>query len=385
MAATWGYSGVQPSRFRIATRTADAPAPFSAAELAAVAAYRASHPRLAPTPLRKAKSLARALGVKNLYLKDETARDTLPSFKGLGAGFAIAHLCARGSLREGDTVVCASEGNHGRAVARAAREMRLRARVYVGARVAEARAEAIALEGAEVIRVTGSYDDAVRRVVADAAAQGWQVISDTGWPGYDEVPSLIMQGYTALMDEARSAWKKKAPDLVVVQGGVGGLAAAVAAWYAANPDVPRARLVCVEPLGAACLLTSAQAGAPTAVVGALDTIMGGLRCGEVSSTAWPIVAGAYDAFVAIDDGWARRAMLRLARATGEDRPIACGPSGAAGVAALMALHEDDALQELRTALQISAETRAMAIVTEGVTEPALYEEVVGGGAGSRRR
>ncbi len=384
-AATWGYSGVHPSRFHLATPAPAPSPPYTDVQLSAVAAYRASSPRFAPTPLRKAKSLAGALGLKSLYLKDETARDTLPSFKGLGAGFAIAQLCERGALREGDTVVCASEGNHGRAVARAARERQLRARVYVGARVADARAEAIALEGAEVIRVDGTYDDAVRRVIADAAAQGWQVISDTGWLGYDEVPSLIMQGYTALMDEARSAWKKKPPDVVVVQGGVGGLAAAVAAWYAANPTVPRARLVCVEPLGAACLLESARAGTATAIPGALDTIMGGLRCGEVSRTAWPIVTAAYDAFVAIDDGWARRAMLRLARATGDDRPIACGPSGAAGVAALMALHEDDALAPLRATLRLDADTRAMAIITEGVTEPALYEAVVGGGAGSRRR
>ena len=348
-------------------------------------AHFAARPDLLPTPLHKAKSLARSLGLKNLWLKDETDRFQLPAFKGLGAGFAIAQLLQRGAIPRGATVVCASEGNHGRAVARAARAHGLKARVYVGARVAASRVEAIALEGAEVIRGSGTYDDAVRQAASDAALHGWHVISDTGWAGYEEIPRLIMLGYTRLMDEAAAAWEDKAPNLVLVQGGVGGLAAAVASWYAANPQVPRAKLVCVEPLQAACLLESARAGRPVAISGALDTIMGGLRCGEPSITALPAVLESYDAYLAIDDVWPRRAMLRLARASGKEHAFPCGPSGAAGVAALMALHKDPALAEVRTALGIGETTRAMAIITEGVTEPELYEEIVGGGARARVR
>ncbi len=373
------------SAFHLATRTPQPCGLFPPAAYDALRTHVAGHPELKPTPLLKAKALARSLGLKNLLLKDETARFGLPAFKGLGAGFAVAQLLARGSVARGDLLVCASEGNHGRAVARVARAQGLRARVYVGARVAVSRADAIALEGAEVVRVAGTYDDAVRQAAADAAAQGGHVVSDTAWEGYEEIPRLIMLGYTRLMDEAATQWKEKAPDVVVVQGGVGGLAAAVASWYAANPAVPRARLLCVEPYHAACVMESARAGRAVAIPGALDTIMGGLRCGVVSPAALPAVLEGFDAYLAIDDTWTRRAMLRLARPAEGERPVASGASGAAGLAALMALHADSALGAVREALGISERTRAMVIVTEGVTEPELYEEIVGGGGRARLR
>ena len=371
--------------FHLASRRPQPCGLFHASAYASLQSYVTAHPELASTPLHKAKELARSLGLKQLLLKDETARFGLPAFKALGAGFAVAQLMERGRIVRGDLLVCASEGNHGRAVARVARLHGLRARVYVGARVAVSRADAIALEGAEVVRVEGTYDDAVRRAAADATAPGTHVISDTAWPGYEEIPRLIMLGYTRLMDEAAAQWKAKPPDLVVVPGGVGGLAAAVASWYAANPSVPRATLVCVEPFHAACVMESARTGRAVAIPGTLDTIMGGLRCGEASPAALPAVLEGYDAYLAIDDVWTRRAMLRLARPAAGERPIASGASGAAGLAALMALQGDPQFAPVRDALGISERTRAMVIVTEGVTEPELYEEVVGGGGRARQR
>lgn len=376
---------VAPSRFHLGQRAAQPSGLFPPEAYARLRGFVEQNPSLAATPLRKDKPLAKELGLKQLLLKDETDRFTLPAFKGLGAGFAIAELRARGVIGADTTLVCASEGNHGRAVARAARMHGLRARVYLGERVAPSRVEAIALEGAEVVRVAGSYDDAVRRSAAEASAQGWTVISDTAYPGYEEIPRLIMLGYTRLMDEAAAQWKEKPPQLVLVQGGVGGLAAAVASWYAAHAEVPRATLVCVEPLAAACLMESAMAGRAVTVPGPHMTIMGGLRCGESSRAALPAVLEGFDAYVAIDDVWARQAMLRLARPSPEHRAIAAGASGAAGVAALIALRDDPALEPLRSALTVGPDTRAMVIVTEGVTEPELYEEVVGGGAGTRPR
>ncbi len=375
---------MQPTLWHLAGPRDAVPPLFSAADLAALRQYVETHARVT-TPLRRAKGIATRIGLRNLRLKDETDRDALPSFKVLGAGFAIAQLLARGALAPGATVVCASEGNHGRAVARAARRSGLKARVYVGARVAEERAEAIALEGAVVVRVAGSYDDAVRAATRDAATEGATVVSDTSWDGYTEIPRLIMLGYLRLMDEAAAKWKTKAPDVVVVPGGVGGLAASVASWYALNPDVPRARLVVVEPLRAACLQASARAGAWTAVPGPHETIMGGLRCGEPSPLAWPAVQGGFDAYVAIDDGWVREAMRLLARPPAEDRPVAVGASGAAGVGALLAMMQEPALVPLREALGLGRRTRALALLTEGVTEPSLYEAVVGGGGRARQR
>ena len=157
-------------------------------------AFFAARPALAPTPARALPALARHLGIAALTAKDESGRFGLNAFKLLGARFAIETLLAEAQLRPGDTVACASEGNHGRAVARAAREAGCPARVYMAHDAAPARAHAIAGEGAEVIRVDGSYDDAVRMLQQDAAAFGWTIVSDTAWPGYERIPYLIMLG-----------------------------------------------------------------------------------------------------------------------------------------------------------------------------------------------
>ena len=148
-------------------------------------------------------ALAADLGLGTLSAKDESARFGLNAFKLLGARFAIETLVAEGQLRAGGTVVCASEGNHGRAVARAARDAGCASRVYMARDVAQSRVDAIAGEGAEVVRVDGSYDDAVRILQEEAAAHGWTIVSDTAWPGYERIPFLIMLGYTRMMDEVR--------------------------------------------------------------------------------------------------------------------------------------------------------------------------------------
>jgi diaminopropionate ammonia-lyase len=347
---------------------------FSPDELETQRTYFAAHPELTPTPLRTLPALATSLGLGALWVKDETARFGLPAFKSLGARFAVDQLATAGRL-DNTTLVCASEGNHGRAVAAAARAAGLQARVYVGARVAEARAEAIRGEGATVVRVDGTYDEAVRRAAEDAATHRWTVVSDTGWAGYDEIPRLIMLGYTRMLDECADTWEEP-PDLVVVQGGVGGMAGAVAGWWALQTCVPRPSLICVEALEAACLQASARRGAPTRVEGPLDTVMGGLRCGEVSTTAFPAVAAGCDAYVAIDDGWAFEAMKRLARPSAGDPRVHAGPSGAAGLGALLALASDPALAALREVLRPGPAMKALVIATEGVTEPELFRQVI---------
>lgn len=351
---------------------------FADKDYAAQRAFFEGRPALAPTPLVRLPGLARACGLGALWLKDETARFGLPAFKGLGAGFALETLAARGDLDGVDRLVCASEGNHGRAVAQAARRMGRRARIYLGAAVAESRAAAIASEGADIVRVPGTYDDAVRAAAQDAEANGWRVISDQSWEGYEAIPRLIMQGYTRLMDEAEASWGADGPpDVALVQGGVGGLVCAAASWMAWRYGAARPRLVVVEPLHAACLQVSARAGVPTAVTGPLTTIMGGLRCGEVSPVALPAIRATADAYVAVEDAWARRAMAALAHPTDGDPLLCVGTSGVAGVAALLALHEAPELRDAARALQLTPHTRAFVIATEGPTEPALWEEATG--------
>ena len=322
--------------------------------------------------------MARSLGIADLRIKDETGRFGLNAFKAAGAMFAVDTLRARGELAAGETLVCASEGNHGRAVARAAREAGCRARVFLADSVAASRVAAIESEGAIAVRVPGTYDDAVRVMTADARANGWRVISDTALPGDPvDVPRLIMLGYTRLMDEAAEQWEPDPPpDVIFVPGGVGGLLAAVADWTRVRGDGGQADVVCVEPLTAACLQMSARAGQPTTLAGPFDTAMGGLRCGEVSRAGFDTVLSVVRGYIAIEDRWAFEAMRHLASGQG-DPVVEAGASGAAALGGLLACFRDPALAGFREQLGLSRGARVMAFVTEGATDPDLFAAVVG--------
>ena len=334
-------------------------------------AFFTSRAELSPTPTRRLPGLASELGLARLAAKDESGRFGLNAFKLLGARFAIETLLKEEGLRPGDTLVCASEGNHGRAVARAAREAGCSARVYMAHDVAPARANAIAGEGAEVIRVDGSYDDAVRILQADAIANGWTIVSDTAWPGYERIPFLIMLGYTRMMDEISkqgSGIGDQGLDAVFVQGGVGGLLCAVASWCAFHR--PGCKVISVEPTQAACLEASARAGHPVAVDGPLQTTLAGLRNREVSPLAFESLLPNVDAFMAIDDEWAFEAMRAL-NANG----IKAGASGSAALGGLLALCRDRSMQETRRSLELDDRASVLVIVSEGVTDPDLWTSV----------
>jgi diaminopropionate ammonia-lyase len=356
--------------------------PYTAADYEDVAAFYARHPQLRPTPLRALPAFARAVGVGELHVKDESSRFGLNAFKSLGVRYAIDRLqrdpaasAKHQHVGPGATLVCASAGNHGRAVARAARELGLAARVYMAAASAEGPRRAIASEGAEVVLVDGGYEDAVRRAAADAESHGWTIISDTSWPGYEEIPRLIMLGYTRLISEVEEQLQSL-PDVVFAQAGVGGLLCGVAAgvvheWAARRPSV-----VSCEPTDAACLLASAQAGRLTSLEGPPATMMAGLACAEPSPAAWGVVRELVDAFVAIDDGQAMAAMRMLARPLGSDPKIEAGPSGACGFAALVAVMREPSLRTVRDALGLGASSRVVVINSEGATDRELYERVI---------
>jgi diaminopropionate ammonia-lyase len=341
-----------------------------------VRAFFEARRHLAPTPLHALPALAASLGLAQVLAKDETSRFGLNAFKLLGARFALETLVASGELQSRQTVACASEGNHGRAVARAAREIGCAVRVYMAADAALPRIEAISAEGATVIRVDGSYDDAVRQMGVDAAAHGWTIISDTSWDGYERIPRLIMLGYTRMMDEVRSAGASY--DAVLVQGGVGGLLCGVASWCAFHRDSKTPRIVAVEPTSAACLQASARAGAPTVVEGPLSTTMAGLRNREVSPLAFASVQATVAAYLAIDDRWAHDAMRRLARPAGGDPAMAAGASGSAALGGLMAVMSDASMIGVRDALELGPRARVLVIVSEGVTDPLLWNTMIEG-------
>jgi diaminopropionate ammonia-lyase len=319
------------------------------------------------------------MSVADIYLKDESSRLGVNAFKILGVSYAISQLLHEKRIGAGSVLICATTGNHGRAVARVAREQKLEARVYVPADTVAARTRAIELEGAVVVRVDGNYDDAVRLAAEDARLHGWQIISDTAWPGYEEIPRLIMAGYTKLMDEAEGQWAPEPPpDVVLIQAGVGGLACAVVSWLCHRLGRQRPFTIICEPASAACYLESARAGKPVLLSGPFNTRMAGLASGEVSSTAWPTVLTAADAFVATDDEPSFKVMRELAQPVDGDPAIIAGASGACGLAVLLEVLHDKGLRPVREAACLNANSRTLVINTEGATDPELYAQVVAG-------
>lgn len=328
----------------------------------------------APTPLRAFPAIAAGAGIGALHIKDEAGRFGLGSFKALGGAYAVQQVLANERARRGVaagdiTVTSATDGNHGRSVAWGAQRFGCGCVIYVHETVSQGRVDAIARYGAEVRRVPGNYDDAVRAAAAEAERQGWFVVSDTSWEGYTQVPVNVMQGYRLMADEAADQWVGAAPTHVFIQGGVGGVAAAVSVQMRARFR-PGPALVVAEPDRAACLLASAEAGTPTAIPGDLDTLMAGLACGEPSLLAWQELGRAAAAFMAVPDEAAVDCMRLLAR-----EGMVAGESGVAGLAALLLAAADPAA---RAALGLGPDSRVLLFSTEGATDPDLYRRLVDG-------
>jgi diaminopropionate ammonia-lyase len=326
----------------------------------------------APTPLVRLPALATELGVKDIWLKDESKRFGLNAFKVLGASYAI-HRFVETHLPAGlVTFATATDGNHGRAVAWTARRLGHAAVVFVPKHTVKARMDAIANEGARVAIVDGTYDDAVRAAAGEAAAHGWQVISDTGYAGYMQIPDWIMEGYTTLFEEAIEqvgAAGGRPPDVVFLQAGVGGFACAGVRFFRRRDDATRPRLIVVEPTDADCLFESISSpdGSIREGKGGQRSIMAGLNCGTPSIAAWPVLRAGVDLFMAIDDSSAEDAMQRLDRAG-----VISGESGAAGLAGLVALAGE---HDVRVAMGIGADATVLVVSTEGDTDPVNWRRV----------
>lgn len=343
------------------------------------------------SPLIDAPNIAATLGVGNVWVKDESSRFGLPAFKFLGASWAVYRALVRqmgGTIEPWNsfadlkdrfaplkplTLVAATDGNHGRAVARMAKLLGLEAHILVPREMTQARIDAIKSEGADVTVVNGSYDDAIAQS-ATLASERALVISDTAWEGYTEVPRWIMEGYTTILrelDEQLAARGDARVDLATAQMGVGGLATTVV-WHYRRPELAnKPKIVGVEPLAAACVLESARAGHIVEVPGPHNSIMAGLCCGIPSLVAWPIISKGIDVFVAISDDWAREAMRELAKAG-----IVSGETGAAGLAGLLALLSGADREKHRHLLGLTPESHVVVISTEGATDPEAYNAIV---------
>lgn len=343
------------------------------------------------TPLWCLPGLAARLGVRSIHVKDESVRSPLGSFKALGAPIALLRLILRVFPRAGFTpqrvllgdyrdvlrdftVISATDGNHGRALAAAAEGVGCRCVIVLHAQVSPEREAAIAAYGARIVRIAGNYDASVAEAARLAAENGWQVVSDTAYAGYEDIPRDVMQGYGIITTEVAAQADAGRFTHVFLQGGVGGLAAGVASTLWELRGERRPIFVVVEPRQADCLYQSALSGEAARATGTVDSVMAGLACGEASPLAWRFLRPCVDAFMTIEDADAVTAMRLLATGSEQDIPIVAGESGVAGLAGLMALCRDPGLA---ATLELDASAHVLVINTEGDTAPTVYEALVG--------
>ena len=352
------------------------------------------------TPLVALPNLARLLGIGGIYVKNESKRLRMNSFKVMGGSYAVYRLVKQILGREdedltfdylnsaechealGDVVFCsATDGNHGRGLAWVCNKLGLPCKIYVHSETSQPRIDAIASFGAEVTVVDGNYDDAVRQAAEDAAANGWYVVSDTSWPGYEQIPTWIMQGYNSIMLEVQEQFSGLGivkPSHVFVQAGVGAMAASVVGFYSAIfPDDPPIFVV-VEPDKAPCIYESIAAGDGQchSVKGDLDTIMAGLACGDPSPLAFEILKENADIFVQVPDNVAARGMRILGCPLHGDPMVISGESGAVPLGTLFALLTDEITPDLKEALKLDENSTVFFVNTEGNTDPIEFRRIL---------
>jgi len=329
-----------------------------------------------PTPLLSLKNLARKLGVKNIYVKDESHRFGLNAFKGMGASYAIHKILQE----EPDiTTFCtATDGNHGRAVAWAAKMAGKKAVIFVPKDTTPNRIQAIANEGAEVKQLDKNYDDTCSHAAEISQRGGWKLIQDTAWEGYEEIPAYIKAGYQTHFQELEdSLHTLPLPkiDVVFLQAGVGSWAASAVWYYLNRYGVNRPKLVLVEPSESDGILQSFKSGKRSLPSGNQETIMAGLNCGIPSMTAWEILKNGIDIAIKVEDKWAELAMRQLYYPEGDDLQIIAGESGVGGMAGYLALNSPQ-FEQVRKKINLGTESNILFYSTEGATDEDSFERVV---------
>ena len=364
-------------------------------------AFHRSFPQYSVTPLARLDGMARYLGLGGLYVKDESYRFGLNAFKVLGGSFAMAryiagemgrdvgemtydYLTSEAFRREFGqaTFFTATDGNHGRGVAWAANKLGQRAVVHMPKGSSRTRFENIAKEGAQVTIEEVNYDECVRMAAAEAAQTPHGVIvQDTAWPGYEEIPAWIMEGYGTMAAECAQQLREcevNRPTHVFVQAGVGSLAGAVVGYFTnLYPNDPP-KFVVMEASTADCLYRGALAadGEPRIVTGDLQTIMAGLACGEPNTLSWDILRNHVSAFLSCPDWVSAKGMRMLGVPVKGDPVVISGESGAVGMGVLDAIMCDDTYKDLREKLELDRFSQVLMFSTEGNTDPMKFRRVI---------
>lgn len=358
--------------------------------------FHKSFPMYEPTPLVHLGETAKCLGLKEVYIKDESRRFGLNAFKVLGGSYAIGKYLA-GRLGKdiseagyttlisdttrqqlGDiTFVTATDGNHGRGVAWTARQFKQKAVVYMPKGSAPERLNHIKEEGAQAQITDLNYDEAVRLANSQAERNGWIMVQDTAWEGYEDIPAWIMQGYGTMGLEAQEQLPEK-PTHIFLQAGVGSMAGAVTGLFAALYGEDRPVITIVEPNKADCLYRTARAddGKRHFVTGAMDTIMAGLACGEPCSIGWKILSDYADHFISCPDYVAAKGMRILGNPARGDERVISGESGAAAFGCVAEIMMNPKLEDMKKELGLDENSRVLFFSTEGDTDRENYRAIV---------
>lgn len=369
--------------------------------------FHESFPQYTKTPLVNLDNLAKRIGVAGIYVKDESYRFGLNAFKVLGGSFSMGKYLAKKLGKDiselsyekltseevkkelGDiTFVTATDGNHGRGVAWTAAQLKQKSIVYMPKGSSLTRLENIRKEGADASITDMNYDDAVRLAASGAEKNGWVVVQDTAWEGYEEIPTWIMQGYGTMASEALEQLKElnvDRPTHIFVQAGVGSLAGAVQGYFASVFKDECPITVIVEADEAACLYKSAVAGDGKAkvVTGDMPTIMAGLACGEANTIGWEVLKSYSSTFVSCSNWVAANGMRILGNPMNGDKKVISGESGAVTTGLINAIMTRDDMKELREELKLDENSRVLLFSTEGDTDPDKYRQIVWNGEYSK--
>ena len=322
-----------------------------------------------PTPLISLKKLSKKLNLNQIFYKDESKRFNLKSFKALGGAYAVEKI-ADGNKKI--IISTATAGNHGRSVAWGSKNIGLNCKIFISKYVSENRAEVMRGFGADVIRVDGNYEDSLKECIKQSKKNNWQIVQDVAWKDYMLVPKLTMAGYSVMMKEISEQIKNQKISHIILQAGVGGMAAAMVAGIARYLDnIPK--IIVVEPESAACVLASIKNGKIEKILIEKESIMGGMSCGEVSLLPWEILKHSVNYCVTVSDEYVSKTVKLLANGDLSNEKIVGGECSTPGVISLIGLCND---QQIKDKINLNLDSNVLLIGCEGDADENLYQELL---------
>ena len=322
-----------------------------------------------PTPLIELDKLSKELNLNKIFYKDESKRFDLKSFKALGGAYAVEKV----SNGNKDIVVStATAGNHGRSVAWGARRLGLKCKIFISEFVSDARGQAMADLGADVVKVKGNYEKSLIECIKQSTDNNWQIVQDVAWKDYMIVPKYTMAGYTVMMKEIVDQINENKITHIILQAGVGGMAGAMVAGIARYLDnVPTT--ITVEPDSAACVLESIRTGKIEKIDIKRESLMGGMSCGEVSLVPWDILKNSVRYCISLPDDDIAKTMKLLGNASFSKEKIIAGENSAPGVISLITSCEDEKIKEK---IGLNKDSNVMLIGCEGDTDQKMYQKLI---------